>query len=69
MIAMTNDYSGIRAEIEGRFQDVIDRMMETTNQDGLKIILDDKPIIAEFNNMIALVERCYLGDETVAVQT
>ena len=62
-----SDYDSVRKSIELKFEEVILEIMSTTNPDGFKLLIDEKPLIAEFNKLIESAERCFLGDETVCV--
>lgn len=63
-----SDFSDIRAGLERRFEDIIVDIMGTTNADGFKLLVDETPIIAEFNKLLDSAEGCYLSDERVCIR-
>ena len=65
---MKIDFHSIRASIQRKFENVLIEIMQTTNPDGFLLLVDDKPIIKEFNKLMDSAEGCYLGSELVCIK-
>ncbi len=64
---MKNDFSVKRYELERTFEELLIEIIEVTTPKGLHILVDQLPLIKEFNAMIDSVERSYLSDKVMLI--
>ena len=66
---MKNDFSEKRNQLERKFEELLIDIIQITTPKGLSILVDEIPVIKEFNVMIDSVQRSYLSDKVVMISS